>query len=485
LVTESLRERTVLRRIAAPFVRPVSIMLPVYRSKHSRPPWMVHLGLGLYDLLAAGQSIRPHRLLSVRRALALEPGLRADGLRAAGLYTDCQMDDARLCLANVLQAVRLGAVCLNYMRVQRLLTTGPRVCGAQAEDRLSGAMYDITAKAVINATGPWADHIRRLRSPSAPDKIAATKGIHLIVPKIGQEALFVQAAADRRMIFILPWGDYSLIGTTESAVHGHLETLSATADEVGYLLEAVNHVLSGAHLDEDDVVATFAGARPLLAHAGSANEASREHQFEVDEGGMISVMGGKFTTYRRMAEQAVDLAVKQHRLSAEKSISDSVELVEPLAPSALPDWLELTRSIDPDLLARLMVRYGAGVLPILRSIYAEPGLARPICPHHEDTEAELLYAMTHELACSVTDVLSRRTRIAWSSCQGLDALSTVNGLFRKYLGWSTKQIEEQADAYHQFLIRTLAFRRATIAPGLEQRIEPAAAPVEAMPGRSG
>ncbi|MBI2104013.1 MAG: glycerol-3-phosphate dehydrogenase/oxidase [Candidatus Omnitrophica bacterium] len=461
LVFESLRERGILRAIAPGVVHPLSLLLPIYAGDR-RPVWKIRAGLWLYDRLAWGWNIRPHSLLSARRAAALEPGLRLDGLRAAGLYADCQMDDARLCLANVLQALSLGAACANYVRVRALLKTGQRVCGGAVEDLLTGRAFDVQARAVVNAAGPWADAVRHLSVAGAPARLAPTKGIHLVLPRLARQALFVQGHTDARMLFILPWGDHSLVGTTEGPVRGPLDALAADAEEVGYLLDGVNRVLPGLHLDADDVIATFAGARPLLAFTGAATGASREHAIEVDRWGLVSVMGGKFTTYRRMAQEAVDLLVARLRVKADRCLTDQVSLLEAMGAASPALWQELTRAVDPEALSRLLVRYGVGALSILRLIDREPSLAQPLCPHHDYLEAELAHAITQEFACTVTDVLARRTRIAWSSCQGLDALSTVTGLFQRYAGAAGAPVEHQVEAYRQFLARGLAFRSSSV-----------------------
>ena len=459
LVFESLRERSILRVAAPDLVHPVSLLLPVYQGDRRRP-WTINVGLWLYDLLALGRNIRPHRMLSARRAVALEPGLRVDGLRAAGLYADCQMDDARLCLANILQAVGWGAVCVSYVRLRALLRVNGRLCGATAEDLRSGRAFEIQARSIVNAAGPWSDGVRRLSEVAASPRLSPTKGIHLIVPRVAQEALFVQARRDGRMLFLLPWGDYSLVGTTESAVSGPLDTLRAEADEVDYLLEDVNRVLPGSHLDEGDVVATFAGARPLLASAGSATQASRTHRIEVDRFGLISVIGGKFTTYRLMAKQAVDAVLRQSGARADRCLTDQVSLLETVHTASLDHWRSMTRRVDPDALARLIARYGAKALPVLQLMDHEPSLAQPVCPHHEVSQAEIVHAVRGELACTLTDVLARRTRIAWSACQGLDALSTLTELLRRYAGVSVEEGEHQAEQYRRFLAEGLAFRRS-------------------------
>jgi len=457
LVRESLRERQVLRTIAPSLVHPLSLMLPVYQGG-SHPVWQVRAGLGLYDLLALGRNIRAHKVVSARRALSLEPSLRVDGLRAAGIYADCQMDDARVCLVNILQAISFGAVCANYVRLSTFLTANGRICGGAAEDVFTGRTLEIQAKVVVNATGPWTDGVRRLSDTAAEQRLQPTKGIHAIIPRVALQALFVQAQADRRMFFVLPWGDYSLVGTTESPVEGSPDTLSATANEVGYLLEEVNRILPGSHVSEGDVVATFAGARPLLAFAGSSTHASREHRIDVDDRGLVSIMGGKFTTYRLMAQQVVNLLLKQQRWKMERCLTDQVSLLETPQPITLEHWQAVTRSMDPDLLAMLLTRYGAGAFHILRLLDREPALAKPVCPHHEYLEAELVHAVQQEMACTITDVLARRTRIAWSSCQGLDLLSMVTRVFERYKGLSRQEIARQVDQYQQFLAQGLAFR---------------------------
>ena len=458
LVFESLRERRTLRGIAPNFIHPLSLLLPVY-DRDLRPAWKINVGLWLYDLLAMGRNLGMHQMLSARRALALEPSLRVDGLRAAGLYADCQMDDARICLANILQGASLGAVCGNYVRLRDVLKANHRVCGAAAEDALTGRTFEIQAQAVVNATGPWSDAVRRLSDAKSSTRLAPTKGIHIVLPRAAREALFVQTRADRRMLFVLPWGDYSLIGTTESPVGGPLEELAAEADEVGYLLEEAKRVLPGGRFDEHDVIATFAGARPLLAFSGSSTTATREHLIEVDRHGLVSILGGKFTTYRHMAEQTVDVLAERMRWRADRCVTAQVGLTETVFPASLDLWHELARKVEPNVLARLLARYGAGTLPILRLIGLDPALAHPVCQHHDTIEAEVVHAITRELACTLTDVLARRTRIAWSSCQGLDALSTIAGLFQRYAEVSLERLARQVDEYHRFLLRGLAFRR--------------------------
>lgn len=463
LVMESLRERKALRAIAPTLVHPISLLLPVFQGD-ARSAWNIRMGLWLYALLAWGDQLRAHRMVSARKAAELEPRLQRQGLRAAGLYADCQMDDARLCLANILQAIDYGAVCCNYVRLRSFVTVDHRVCGGIGEDRLSGRSYEIHAKVVVNATGPWADQVRRLSDADAAKRLAPTKGIHLILPRLIQHGLFVQARSDGRMVFLLPWGDSTLVGTTESPVGDPLEPLRASREEVGYLLDEVNQVLAGVHLREQDVVATFAGARPLLAFSGSARAASREHRIELDRWGLVSVMGGKYTTYRRMAQQTVECVLRRHRWASPRCQTDRISVLEAADLRSQEFWQYQARRLDADLLGRLVARYGRSTVQVLRLIERDPSLTQPVCPHFVYVGAEVVHAIRHELACSMTDVLARRTRMAFSRCQGLDSLSTVRELFHRYGGFPASQVEQQVEEYRRFLADGLAFRSSSDPP---------------------
>ncbi len=457
LVFESVRERSILRTIAPQLVWPLTISIPVYRGD-SRSRGRIALGLGLYDVLSLHRGLGPHRMRSAREIVRQDPGLNPAGLRGAGSYLDCQMDDARLCLTNIVQAVSFGAVCGNYVRLRSFLRHDDRLIGAVVEDLRSSQSFEVRARAVVNATGPWSDRVRRLSDPDAPTRLNPTKGIHVILPRLAHQALFFQARRDGRMIFLLPWGAYSLLGTTESGDVGELDALRASHDEVEYLLEEVSRVVPEARkrVRESGIIGTFAGARPLLAFAGSSTRASREHRLEIDRYGLVSIMGGKYTTYRLMAKQTLDAVVTRFRFKAERCLTDQVGLLEPVHPVILGRWQEVTARIDPALLARLLIRYGTGAFRILELIEFEPGLLQPVCPHHDLIQAELVYAIREELACTISDVLVRRTTIAYSACQGLDLLSTLTDLFHRYGHCTHTELAEQVDSYQQFLAASLA-----------------------------
>ena len=456
LVAESVREREVLRTIAPEVVNPLALLLPLYRD-NSRPVWKIRAGLWLYDRFASGHAAIPSSLLTAEQALAQEPRLSKEGLLAAGRYGDCQMNDARLCLLNVLQASGFGAVCVNYARARALLFAQGQVCGAAVEDALDGQAYEVRAAVVVNATGPWSDAVRRLSTEDAPARLTPTKGIHLIVPRLSRNGLFIEAKRDQRMIFVLPWGaDASLIGTTESPVDGPLDALRPQPDEISYLLEEIRRAMPGEGLSEHDLIASFAGARPLLTYAGSTSKASREHAIEVDRNGLISILGGKYTTYRRMSQEVTDHVMRSLGRPGERCITDRVSLQEEVPELALGPWRSVIDRLGPETVARLIRRYGMDALSVFRLIQQDPALAQPACSHHPYLAAELVHAIRSELACTITDVLARRTGVAWSACHGLEILPSLVKWFEQHAGYSHTRMAKQVDAYVGFLSRAKA-----------------------------
>ncbi len=459
LVMEGLQERRTLLTIAPGLVRPLSLLLPVYQ-RDARRPGVIRAGLWLYDLLSASHAIRRHRWHAARRSAQLEPGLGRDGLRAVGEYTDGQMDDARLCLANILQAASFGAVCGNYLRVLALEKALGRLYGAAVEDRRTGEVFDVRATVVVNAGGPWGDRVRQLSDRRAGSRLAPTKGIHLVVPRLAGHGVCFQARADRRVLFLLPWGDATILGTTESSDVPSLDGLRPTREEAAYLLAEAGRLFPDAALRPQDVLGAYAGARPLLAFSGASTSASREHRIEIDRFGLVSVLGGKYTTYRLMAKQAVDAIMQRWRFRGEGCLTDEVGLLEPVHPVVLDRWQRVTQRIHPELLGRLLTLYGTGAFRVLELVEFEPKLAEPVCPHHDYLLAELVYAVQQELACTVSDVLVRRTRIAYSACQGLDFLSTFTELLGRYGHAARPELDEQVAEYRRFLADSLAFRDA-------------------------
>src|SRR2546425_3037256 len=266
LVFEASHERRVLLKIAPHLVRPLAFLFPVYRGGRI-PAWKLRAGMWLYDLLAIFRNVHWHRWLRAKRARRVEPGLRDRGLVGAALYYDAQTDDARLVIATVRSAIRAGALAANYVETTALLKPDGRVRGAVVRDVLTGETATIRANVVVNATGPWSDRLRKLDDPQAPPMLRLTKGAHVTVPRrrLGNEhAVTLLSQIDGRVMFVLPWDDLSYIGTTDSDDDVSPDEVRATADDVVYLLRSANAFFPHARLSPADVVASWAGLRPLL-----------------------------------------------------------------------------------------------------------------------------------------------------------------------------------------------------------------------------
>ncbi|MBI1809071.1 MAG: glycerol-3-phosphate dehydrogenase/oxidase [Gemmatimonadetes bacterium] len=314
LVFEASRERRTLLHIAPELVHPLQFTWPVYRGARL-PRWKIVAGLWLYDLLSIFRNAHPHRALSVAGVLAEEPRLRHEQLTGGALYFDAATDDARLTLANVISAVDAGAAALNYVEATALRTEAGRACGATVRDRRSGATFDVRARVVVNACGPWTDTIAHMEDPTAPPALRGSKGVHITVPadRIGnRNAVTMLDPADGRVMFTLPQGDVTIIGTTETETHADPHEVRPSRADVQYLVDGANAFWPAAMLTLDDVITAWAGIRPLVAsHAANAGSASREHAITVGKQGVVAITGGKLTTYRAMAEEVVD-TVERH-----------------------------------------------------------------------------------------------------------------------------------------------------------------------------
>src|SRR4051812_22368450 len=317
LVLEANRERRILRRIAPHLVWPLPFVFPVHEGDRiSR--WRLAAGMLLYDVLALFRNVRTHRILGKRGMLEAEPMLRDRGLVGGARYYDAQCDDARLVIATARSAIHHGALVANYMAVRSLERTAGRVVGAQLEDHLTGEQGVVRASVVVNATGPWADRVRRLEDAGAAPLLQPTKGVHIVVDRSRldhREAIAFTSPIDGRVMFVLPWGDLSYIGTTDTDTVEPPDDLRVSADDVVYLLRSANSRFPSARLSMDDIRATWVGLRPLLMDRDRrrASSRSREHLIVHGSGGMLTVVGGKLTTYRSMSAEVVDQAMRELR----------------------------------------------------------------------------------------------------------------------------------------------------------------------------
>jgi glycerol-3-phosphate dehydrogenase len=474
LVAEALGERSLLlQRLAPHLVRPVPFLYPL-RSHAERP--YVGAGIALYDgmsLLKGTRSGLPrHRHLTRRGALREAPALRGDALVGAVQYWDAQVDDARHTMLLARTAAAYGALCANRARVVGLLRQGERVTGAVVRDLESGRDLQVRARQVVNATGVWTDDTQALADTRGQFKVRASKGVHLLVPRDrinSTTGLILRTATS--VLFVIPWGRHWIVGTTDTDWDLDKSHPAVSARDVDYLLEQANRVLAQP-LRTEDVEGVYAGLRPLLhGESDSTSQLSREHTVAHPVPGLVVVAGGKYTTYRVMARDAVDEAVRALDAKVPPSVTDEVPLLGAEGYAAL--WNQRRTLAERSGLHRarvehLLHRYGTlvhEVLALLAEDAASPqpqGLAEPLPGADDYLRVEVVYAVTAEGARHVDDVLTRRTHTSietWD--RGVAAAPVVAGLMAPLLGWDAAH--EALEVEH-YLARVAAERQAQEQP---------------------
>ena len=472
LVRDALRERTLLLRLAPHVARPLAFVVPLYAStRHPlglrlprivRPftPLGVRIGLLAYDLFARDPALR-HRVVT-RETLAREaPELRTDGLRTAFVYYDARTDDVRLTHSVLTTARAHGAVTLNYATVTGLMTAGDRVTGARVEDGLGGGRFEVPARFVVNATGIWAEDVAAMGGPPA-FHIRHSKGVHLVLRPgalHGSMAIVIPETDDGRLAFIVPWADRWVLGTTDDAYTGDLDAATATPADVAYLLDHANRYLTRP-LRASDIAGTYAGVRPLVAAAaGSTAALSRDHHLSIAPGGLVTITGGKLTTYRKMAEDTVDAIVARdggrdgggrpgRTATIRLAGSDGIAAAE-AALGAAP--------LAADQRAYLLQTYGGAAADIAALIAADPALAGRLVDGAPVTAAEVVYACRAEQAVALVDGLYLRTKLAVLDAQAADrAADAVNTLMGRCLGWDRGEMTRQRARYDAVRARETA-----------------------------
>jgi len=465
LVFEASHERRVLLRIAPHLVRPLAFLFPVYRGGRL-PAWKLRAGMWLYDLLSSFRNVHWHRWLSAKKVRRVEPGLRDRGLVGAALYYDAQTDDARLVIATLRSAMRAGAIAANYVETTALLKPDGRVRGAVVRDVLTGETATIRANVVVNATGPWSDTMRRLDDPQAAPNLRPTKGAHVTVPRrrVGNEhAVTLVSQLDGRVMFVLPWGDLAYIGTTDTDADSSPDALRITAADVTYLLRSANAAFPDAHLTSRDVVSAWVGLRPLLrADHASPSQVSREHQVFESSHGLISIAGGKLTTYRVMARDVVDRVAKRlHELDGRavpgRPPTDRLPL-----PGGEAAELEVlvegarARGASEATARHLVANYGSEAAAVLNLVDRDRRLGEPLLPGGGRPEiwAEVTYAVEREMAVRVQDVLIRRLHLFYEVVDhGQSVVPKVTAQMKQLLGWDDAREAEELRDYFQMVER--------------------------------
>ena len=456
LVFESSRERRTLLRIAPHLVRPLEFVWPVYRGARVSRAWL-RLGLTLYDALALFRNVGRHHPLTVSAVRAREPLLKDADLLGGAVYWDASTDDARLTLVNVLAAREAGAVVLNHAPVVALDRGEDRQLaeGASAVDTLTGERFSVRARLIVNATGPWTDGIQHLEGLKHGSSIVGSKGVHIALPRArvgNQGAITMLHPTDGRVMFTLPAGALTIIGTTETPADAGPSMVRANRDDVRYLLEGVRAYFPHAALGVGDVVSAWAGIRPLAAsHArGTPQAASREHSISVGPSGVVSVTGGKLTTYRAMAEEVVDVVVRRLGGRGRRCTTAQLHLPGAGAPLETLRAAATSQIADGDVRERFIAAYGDRWRDVWRRTASDRASAERVTPELPYLMAELSHAVEHELASTLGDLLMRRTRLAFERRDhGLALSPRVATHVAPLLGWDTSARIQAVAAYER------------------------------------
>jgi glycerol-3-phosphate dehydrogenase len=451
LVREALRERELMvSRLAPHLVRPVSFLYPLTHRGWERI--YVGAGLALYDAMGGARSLPRHRHLTRSSARALAPALRRGALVGGIRYYDAMCDDARHTLTLARTAATYGAIVRSSTEVVGFLKEGGRIVAAELRDTENGDTCTVRTGVVINATGVWTDDVQRLADSRGEFKVRASKGIHIVVPRdrISSETGII-LRTEKSVLFVVPWGEHWILGTTDEDWHYAKAHPAASRRDIDYVLSHVNEVLA-VPLKAEDISGVYAGLRPLLAGEEEVtSQLSREHAISRSPRGMVSVAGGKYTTYRVMARDAVDAAVAEIGRHAPRCVTERIPLVGADGYHALAnqaDALGESLGLPRWRVEHLLGRYGALLHEVLEPVADDPSWLEPVPGAGSYLMAEIRYAATHEGALHLDDVLARRTRISIETGhRGLDSMKPVATVLAEVLGWDDEQTTREVAAY--------------------------------------
>ena len=467
LVFEALRERKlILERLCPHLARPVPFLYPLERRGWDRI--YVGLGVGVYDLLGAGRGVPSHlKHLSKRATFASFRGAKRGAVHGGILFYEGQLDDARHTMMLARTAADQGALVANSARVTGFVRDGNRVTGAKVADLESGVEVSVRAHVVINAAGVWTDEIQDLVGERRQFRVQASKGIHVLVPRAAIDSdTGLITETEKSLLFVIPcpWSeDFWIIGTTDTAWNLDLAHPAASRTDIDYVLERANGLLERP-LTRNDVVGVYAGLRPLLAgESDQTSNLSREHTVASPVPGLVLVAGGKYTTYRVMAADAVDAAVSSLSRPVPPSRTDRVPLVGAVGYDQLwRDRQQLASSsgLSSTQVERMLHRYGTAVHEVLDLITAQPDLAEPLAGAPAYLRADAWYAVSHEGALHLDDILARRLRASVDTpSRGVDAAAEVAQLVAPLLGWTDADVERELEHY---TARVLAERESQL-----------------------
>ena len=472
LVREALKEREVLLRTAPHLVNPLLLTIPIYDHR-SRPYWKIWAGMILYDLFSFDKTLPRHRMLPKSQFRQLFRSVDPEGLLGGAQYYDGQATHAeRLCLENIISAQEAGAVVLNYTEVTQLQRQGHRLSSLICRDLLTEKEYTVRGHnkaVVINTSGPWVDKVCKLGVENNRDapigktrKIGGTKGSHIIVspfPGAPETTFYVEAKSDGRPFFIIPWSNMYLIGTTDLRYQGDLDRVKADEREIDYLLQETNNIIPTANLSRQDIKFTYSGIRPLPNEEGKkTGSVTRKHILHdhSKEGvsNLISLIGGKLTTYRHVGEEIVDAVYRKMKKAAPPCSTDSL----PLPGCIFPGDSRFQEAIDKysdrvslESIAHLFSIYGSRAPFVLALINNESELAEKVTNSLPDIKAQIVYAVRHELAHTLVDIARRRTTLAIHANYGLELLPVLTQTLKKYCGWTQAKCDRACQEYRTYM----------------------------------
>jgi glycerol-3-phosphate dehydrogenase len=461
LVRLDLRERETLLKIAPHLVKPLRFIVPFYESGLARRTKM-RLGMILYDILSFDKSLPRHRVLDAAEVRAAEPRLRAEGLQGAVAYYDAQVfSPERLCLENLLDARENGAHVFNYAEVTGALRSGATINGVRVRETLnpSGEEVEVEGRVVVNASGPWFDRVARNLNPQSEPRIRTTKGVHLACPSVSRHALVLFSNLDGRLFFVIPWLGYSWIGTTDTDYSEDPGSARASASDVDYLTGSVEAFVPD--VKKGPVFFSNAGVRALVQEAGSESSVSRMHRVSDGERtgapGLVSVLGGKLTGYRAIAEEVVDVVCSKLGVRPPcRTATAPLPGARPVRPSVGDPSI-----VDVETAAHLSWLYGSRAAEVIQLAASDGRLRERLAPDYPDIAAQVIHAVRAEQCLRLSDFILRRTTLGFSRDQGLGAVWKVIALMARELGWPPEREAAEARAFNEYLEMTQAFRRVT------------------------
>ena len=459
LVREALYERELMVTTLSPhLVKPVSFLYPLHEKLIERT--YVGAGMALYDALRGFKRALPwHKHLTQKKVSEIAPSLRLDVITGGFQYFDAQVDDARHTMSIARTAAKYGAVITTRTRCEEVIKNGKRVVGAKIRDLISDEVIEVRAKATIMASGVWSDQLHEKFGLKAGYSVRMSKGSHILVPKSAinsQSGVIIKT--DLSVLFIIPWGEQWIVGTTDTDYQESKEEPLASSDDVSYIINQANRVLE-PKLRRDQVIGVFAGLRPLVSTDPDSptTKLSREHVVDSPAPGFVSIAGGKYTTYRVMSEDAVDEAVNHLRRIVPDSTTENLAIIGAEGYSVLINKIpKLAKEygLAEETIRHLLDRYGSLFDELLAPAKDDSTLLEPLIEGLPYIKAEARYAITHELALSIDDLLSRRTRIAFeASDSGLSITSYLGELLGKYVGLEKKEIAKSINEYEQIILR--------------------------------